>query len=34
MIKGAHFLFYSQDPEADRAFILDVLDFRWVDAGK
>jgi len=34
MIKGAHFLFYSQDPEADRAFFRDVLGFRSVDAGE
>ena len=33
MITGAHFLLYSNDPEADRAFIRDVLEFRWVDAG-
>src|SRR6476646_1582998 len=33
MIHGAHFLFYSKDPEADRAFFRDVLEFRSVDAG-
>jgi hypothetical protein len=33
MINGAHFLLYSKDPEADRAFLRDVLDFRSVDAG-
>ena len=33
MIIGAHFLFYSKDPEADRAFLRDVLEFRSVDAG-
>ncbi len=33
MITGAHFLLYSSDPEADRAFIRDILGFRWVDAG-
>jgi catechol 2,3-dioxygenase-like lactoylglutathione lyase family enzyme len=33
MINGAHFLFYSKDPEADRAFFRDVLKFRFVDAG-
>jgi predicted enzyme related to lactoylglutathione lyase len=33
MITGAHFLLYSQDPEADRAFFRDVLQFRSVDAG-
>ena len=34
MIFGAHFLFYSHDPEADRAFFRDVLGFRSVDAGE
>ena len=33
MIFGAHFLFYSTNPEADRAFFRDVLGFRSVDAG-
>ena len=33
MINGAHFLLYSNDPEADRAFLRDVLGFRSVDAG-
>ena len=33
MIIGAHILLYSKDPEADRAFFRDVLDFRGVDAG-
>jgi hypothetical protein len=33
MIIGAHVLFYSADPEADRAFFRDVLQFRPVDAG-
>jgi len=33
MITGAHFLFYSEDPEADRAFFRDVLGFRSVDVG-
>jgi predicted enzyme related to lactoylglutathione lyase len=32
-IHGAHFLLYSRDPEADRAFFRDVLDLRAVDAG-
>jgi catechol 2,3-dioxygenase-like lactoylglutathione lyase family enzyme len=32
MINGAHVLLYSKDPEADRAFFRDVLEFRWVDA--
>ena len=34
MIDGAHFLLYSKDPEADRAFLRDVLEFRSVDAGR
>ena len=33
MINGAHFLFYSRQPEADRAFLRDILGFRSVDAG-
>ncbi len=33
MIKGAHFLIYSKDPEADRAFFRDVLQLRPVDLG-
>jgi catechol 2,3-dioxygenase-like lactoylglutathione lyase family enzyme len=33
MIKGAHFLLYSKDPEADQAFFRDVLGFRSVDRG-
>jgi catechol 2,3-dioxygenase-like lactoylglutathione lyase family enzyme len=33
MIFGAHVLFYSQDPEADRAFFSDVLGLRSVDVG-
>jgi len=33
MITGAHVLFYSENPEADRAFFGDVLGFRAVDAG-
>jgi catechol 2,3-dioxygenase-like lactoylglutathione lyase family enzyme len=33
MIIGAHILFYSKDPDADRAFFRDVLGFRGVDAG-
>jgi hypothetical protein len=33
MIIGSHVLFYSQNPEADRAFFRDVLEFRSVDAG-
>ena len=34
MITGAHFLLYSKDPEADRAFFRDVLGFRSVDVGE
>jgi hypothetical protein len=33
MIIGAHVLFYSEKPEADRAFFRDVLGFGSVDAG-
>ncbi len=33
MIRGAHFLLYSRDPEADRAFLAEVLGFPSVDAG-
>ena len=33
MFVGAHFLLYSTNPEADRAFLRDVLEFRAVDAG-
>jgi len=33
MIIGAHFLLYSKDPEADRAFFRDVLGFPSVDVG-
>jgi hypothetical protein len=32
-INGAHWLLYSKDPEADRAFFRDVLGFRSVDVG-
>ena len=34
MIWGAHFLCYSADPAADRAFFRDVLGFSAVDAGE
>ena len=27
MITGAHIIVYSKDPEADRAFFCDVLNF-------
>ena len=33
MIFGAHVLFYSQNPEADRAFFSDVLGLRSLDVG-
>ena len=33
MIIGSHFLLYSTDADADRAFIRDVLSFAHVDAG-
>jgi hypothetical protein len=33
MITGAHFLLHSTDPEKDRAFFRDVLDFPAVDVG-
>ena len=33
MIIGAHILLYSQNPEADRAFFRDVLEFPFVDVG-
>jgi len=34
MMMGAHLLFYSTNPEADRAFFRDVLGFRSVDVGE
>ncbi len=33
MISGAHIILYSQDAEADRAFLRDTLGFSSVDAG-
>jgi hypothetical protein len=33
MITGAHSIIYSKDPEADRAFLRDVLKFPSVDVG-
>jgi len=33
MIKGAHVVIYSKNPEADRALFRDVLKFPFVDAG-
>ncbi|MEO8678027.1 MAG: VOC family protein [Vicinamibacterales bacterium] len=34
MINGAHFLLYSTNADADRAFIRDVLGFTSVDVGR
>ncbi len=34
MIIGAHTVIYSTNPEADRAFLRDVLKFTYVDAGE
>ena len=34
MIAGAHFLLYSKDPEADRAFLKTVLEFPSTDLGE
>ncbi len=33
MINGGHVIIYSQDADADRAFLRDVLEFAHVDAG-
>jgi catechol 2,3-dioxygenase-like lactoylglutathione lyase family enzyme len=33
MINGTHVVLYTRDPEADRAFFRDVLQFPSVDAG-
>jgi catechol 2,3-dioxygenase-like lactoylglutathione lyase family enzyme len=33
MFTGAHFLLYSKNAEADRAFFRDILGFRAVDVG-
>ncbi|MER5864842.1 VOC family protein [Kitasatospora sp. NPDC002040] len=33
MFSGAHVILHSQDAEADRAFVRDVLGFAHVDAG-
>ncbi len=33
MITGAHSIIYSMNPEADRAFLRDVLQFPHVDVG-
>lgn len=34
MIIGAHAIVHSKDPDADRAFLADVLGLRYVDAGE
>jgi predicted enzyme related to lactoylglutathione lyase len=34
VLRGAHFLIYSQDPAADRAFFRDVLGLAFVDVGE
>jgi catechol 2,3-dioxygenase-like lactoylglutathione lyase family enzyme len=34
MITGAHVIIYSKDPEKDRAFFRNVLEFSAVDAGQ
>jgi hypothetical protein len=34
MITGAHVLIYSTNPEADRAFVRDVLELRGIDIGQ
>jgi catechol 2,3-dioxygenase-like lactoylglutathione lyase family enzyme len=33
MISGAHFVIFSKEAEADRAFFRDILGFKSVDAG-
>jgi hypothetical protein len=33
MIDGAHMILFSKDPEADRAFLRDVLELPHVDVG-
>jgi hypothetical protein len=33
VITGAHFLLYTTNPEADRAFLRDVIGLRAVDSG-
>jgi len=34
MFLGAHILLYSTNADADRAFVRDVLGFKWVDVGR
>ena len=33
MITGAHAMIFTEDPEADRAFLRDVLELPYVDSG-
>ena len=33
MFSGAHFLFYSKDADADRAFFRDILELKCIDIG-
>ena len=33
MITGMHFVIYSRNADADRAFLRDVLGFPFIDAG-
>jgi catechol 2,3-dioxygenase-like lactoylglutathione lyase family enzyme len=33
VITGSHVILFSRDPDADRAFFRDVLDWPYVDAG-
>src|SRR3954453_10816460 len=33
MLTGAHFLLYSKDPNADRAFLRDVFELKGIDIG-
>jgi len=33
MLYGSHLVLFSTDPDADRAFLADVLGFKHVDAG-
>ena len=33
MINGAHIVIYSQEPEADRAFLRDIMGLTYVDVG-
>ena len=33
MISGAHLVVYSRNADADRAFLRDILDLKFIDAG-